>query len=94
MLWVRPPNSTTDRNDDPDGLMLFASLHRAVVAGQDSGAIVAGDARALAQLLWSGVHGALALPVNIDTYDLIDGPTAAAQMIPALIRTVTTKDAP
>ena len=89
LLWVRPPNSTTDVNDDPDDLMLFASLRRAVEAGQAAGDIGDGDPRALAQLLWSGVHGALALPINTDTYDFIAGPDMAADMIPALIRSIT-----
>lgn len=92
LLWVRPPNSTTDRNDDPDELALFASLRRAVVAGQSAGVVRDGAPRALAQLLWSGVHGALALPVNIDTYDLADGPDMATEMISTLIRSITTQE--
>ncbi|MEO1059427.1 MAG: TetR/AcrR family transcriptional regulator [Actinomycetota bacterium] len=90
LLWVRPPNSTTDRNDDPDELMLFASLRRAIEDGQAAGSIRAGDARVMAQTLWSGVHGALALPINIDTYDLANGPAIADEMIAALIRSITT----
>ncbi len=92
LLWVRPPDSTTDRNDDPDDLMLFASLRRAVDAGQSVGDIRDGDPRVLAQLLWSGVHGALALPINIDTYHLADGPAMATEMIDTLIRSITTKE--
>lgn len=92
LLWVRPPDSTTDRNDDPDGLALFAALRRAVEDGQRHGDVRDGDARILAQLLWSGVHGALALPVNIDTYDLAGGPTMAGEMIPALVRSITKED--
>lgn len=92
LLWVRPPSSSTDRNDDPDGLGLFASLHRAIDAAQADGLVRMDDPRVLTQLLWSGIHGALALPVNIDTYDLIDGPTMAAEMIPALLRAITTEE--
>lgn len=94
LLWVRPPTSTTDRNDDPDELRLFASLRRAVEAGQAAGVVRAGDPHTLAQVLWSGVHGALGLPVNIDTYDLADGPTIAAEMISTLIRSITTLETP
>ena len=89
LLFVRSPDSTTDAANDPDELMLFASLRRAVEAGQSTGAIRDGDPRVLAQLLWSGVHGALALPINIDTYDLIDGPTVATEMIATLTRSIT-----
>lgn len=94
LLFVRPPDSTTDLSNDPDELMLFASLRRAVEAGQSTGAICDGDPRLLAQLLWSGVHGALALPINIDTYHLIDGPEAATDMVATLIRSITTKETP
>ena len=92
LLFVRPPDSTTDRSDDPEELMLFAALRRAIEEGQAAGAIRAGDSRRLAQLLWSGVHGALALPINIDTYDLADGPPMAVDMVAALIRSITTED--
>ncbi len=92
LLWVRPPNSTTDRNDDPDELMLFSSLRRAVEAGQANGDVRDGDSRVLAQLLWSGIHGALALPINIDTYDLVGGPAMATEMINVLINSITNKD--
>lgn len=94
LLWVRPPDSTTDRNDDPDDLMLFAALRRAVDDGQAAGVVRSGDPRLLAQVLWSGVHGALALPINIDTYDLAAGPQVAGEMITSLIRSITTEDTP
>jgi AcrR family transcriptional regulator len=89
LLWVRPPNSTTDRNDNPEDLLLFSSLRRAVEEGQATGAVHDGDPRAMAQLLWSGVHGALGLPVNIDTYDLAAGPNMASEMIQTLTTSIT-----
>ena len=92
LLFVRPPDSTTDRSDDPDELLLFAALRRAIEEGQDSNAVRAGDPRTMAQVLWSGVHGALALPINIDTYDLSEGPTIAHEMIMSLLRSITTKE--
>ena len=94
LLWVRRPTSTTDRNDDPDELMLFASLRRAVEAGQAIDVVRSGDSHVLAQVLWSGVHGALGLPINIDTYDLDDGPTIATEMISTLIRSITIQETP
>lgn len=89
LLFVRPPGSTTDLNRDPDELMLFAALRRAVEAGQSTGAVCDGDPELMAQMLWSGIHGALALPINIDTYALADGPTVATEMIATLTRSIT-----
>ena len=94
LLFVRAPDSQPSARHDADQLALFSSLRRAVEAGQASGAVRDGDPRLLAQLLWSGVHGALALPINVDTYDLIDGPTAAAEMVAVLTRSITTKETP
>ena len=92
LLFVRPPDSKNPSRADPNRLMLFAALRRAVEAGQSAGDICDGDPRLLAQLLWSGVHGALALPINVDTYDLTDGPDAAAEMVVVLTRSITTKE--
>ena len=94
LLFVRPPDSQPASNDDPNGLMLFAALSRAVEEGQQAGTIRDGNAAELAQLLWSGVHGALALPINIDTYDLASGPQIAADMVAALIRSIRTEETP
>lgn len=89
LLFVRPPDSATELNRDPDELMLFSSLRRAIEAGQSEGVIRNGNPRLLAQLLWSGIHGALALPINLDTYDLGDGPAVATDMVSALIASIT-----
>lgn len=89
LLFVRPPGSTTELDRDPDELMLFGSLRRAVVAGQSVGALRDGDPSLMAQMLWSGIHGALALPINVDTYALVEGPTVATQMIASLIQSIT-----
>ena len=45
-----------DQNRDPDDLVLFAALRRAVEAGQAAGEIRPGDARLVAQVLWSGIE--------------------------------------
>ncbi len=54
----------------------------AIQAGQKSGQIKPGPAGQMAHTLWAGVHGALALPVNIESFDfgspkqLVDDMTA------------------
>lgn len=93
LLYVRPPDASTELNREPDELMLFASLRRAVEQGQLAGTVRDGDPRVVAQLLWSGIHGALALPINVDTYNLTDGPTVATEMVAALVRSIT-KESP
>lgn len=69
--------------------MLFGSLRRAVEAGRPTGAVRNGDSEFMAQMVWSGIHGALALPINIDTYARADGPTVATEMIATVTRSIT-----
>ena len=67
---------------------MYGGLRRAIEAGQTAGVVRDGDSAAMAQLLWSGVHGVFVLPINTDTYVLTDGPTMATEMIDALLRSI------
>ncbi|WP_108811551.1 WHG domain-containing protein [Sphingorhabdus sp. Alg231-15] len=65
-LYVRP-----DSRPIPDQTALeeepyFQFLTSAIAEGQETGAIIDGDPKMLAQLLWAALHGALALPINIE----------------------------
>lgn len=66
LLFVRP--GTLDTPDKrPLSAFAFPTLLGAAIAqGQAAGTVVNGDVAVLVQILWSGVHGALALPVNMD----------------------------
>ena len=88
LLFVRPPTSPDPEPADPAGLRLHAALRRAVEDGQAAGRIRPGDPTLLAEVLWSGVHGALALPVNVDSYAITPAGELAAEMIRTLIAAV------
>ena len=60
-------------------------LRTAVAEGQDLGTIRAGDPDHVAQLLWSGLHGSLGLPVNVDRFALQPGAEMAPSMIDLLM---------
>jgi AcrR family transcriptional regulator len=90
LLFVRPPTSPPPDRGDPDHLLLHATLRRAIVEAQAAGEVRAGDPTVLAELLWSGVHGALALPVNVDTYALTDARELATEMVATLMTAITT----
>lgn len=69
----------------------FHQLLRAAVAeGQAEATVRAGDPDQLAQLLWSGLHGALALPVNIDRFALAPATEVAPAMIDLLMEWLAT----
>ncbi len=85
LLLVRPPTSTSPERQDLATLPLHRALRDAVTEGQRVGKVRAGDPDEMAQVLWAGVHGALALPVNLDRYAIMPSPELAPLMITALI---------
>ncbi|MDB9917844.1 TetR/AcrR family transcriptional regulator [Pseudomonadales bacterium] len=84
-LFVRPeahepPPQVALENDRFYGL-----FRNAILEGQRLGKFREGDADEFAQLVWSGVHGALALPVNFHRLALDKTRRPAEQMIDLLI---------
>jgi len=81
LLFVRPQTSEAPAQLPPNDLAFHRLLVEAIREGQDAGAMTQGDPVQLAQVLWAGVHGALALPVNSDLYEL----EPAAQQVDLMI---------
>ena len=88
LMFVRPTALETPDKQPLSEFAFPSLLHMAVAEGQSSGAIIDGDIASLVQVLWSGVHGALALPVNMDRLDLTDAETMTESMVSALIRAI------
>jgi AcrR family transcriptional regulator len=65
-LFVRPPNEAKPDKEAITTSVFAKLLIEALEQGQREGAVLAGDAVEQAQLLWAGVHGAIALPTNLD----------------------------
>ncbi len=70
LMFVRPSGQDKPEKRSVDAAAFPTLLKAAIMEGQASGTIIDGNPVILAQLLWSGVHGALALPVNMDRLDL------------------------
>lgn len=85
LLYVRPANAPAPERFPANDLQLHRLLQQAISDGQHQGEIIEGDAVRFAQLLWAGVHGALALPVNADIYELEPAAQQIALMIDSLI---------
>lgn len=90
-LYVRP-----DSRQKPDPTALdeepfYHHLKAAIVEGQNSGVFIDGEARMLAQLLWAALHGALALPNNIERI-AFDPPQKIADAMVDAIMAMITKD--
>ena len=83
-LFVRP-DSVPRSEAQPLGEVVFYRLLRdALREGQERGEVRTGDPGEMAQLLWAGVHGAVALPINVEAYRV----ASAERLVPAMIRTL------
>ena len=84
-LFVRPETHDKPKPTALADDRLFSMLRDAVAAAQAKGQVRSGDPDLLAQLLWSGVHGAIALPQNIDRLALAKSEQVGPAMIDALL---------
>ncbi|OYU69255.1 MAG: hypothetical protein CFE28_04100 [Alphaproteobacteria bacterium PA2] len=85
-LFVRPETMPRPDREPLDGAPFASLLISTIGEGQALGVLKEGDPRKLAQIVWAGVHGCLALPVNLDRLDFIEPEGLAAQMIDILLR--------
>jgi len=68
-LGERPGANPPARREPLSKLRSHMLIEAAVREGQATGQIRAGDPSVLAQLVWTSMHGALALPENVKTWD-------------------------
>lgn len=66
LLFVRPKGEGKPEQQPVNAFAFPTLLKSAIEQGQTAGQIRSGDADNLTQLLWSGAHGAIALPINLD----------------------------
>ncbi|MDW3096933.1 MAG: TetR/AcrR family transcriptional regulator [Alphaproteobacteria bacterium] len=85
LLFVRPEGLPTPEQDDAERVPIMDLLIKAIAEGQQAGTIRDGSAVRMAQLLWAGVHGALALPINIDRYAFKERDHLTSDMVGALM---------
>ena len=88
LMFVRPAALGTPDKQDLSEFAFPTLLIEAIEQGQASGQIVDEDPGELAQILWSGVHGALALPVNLDRLALKPATELTVHVVPALMRMI------
>jgi AcrR family transcriptional regulator len=88
-LYVRPESHEKPQQVSLTAFEFPALLIAALREGQASGLIVAGDPEHQAQILWSGVHGCLALPLNIDRIAFADPKKLTTPMVEMMVGGVT-----
>lgn len=85
LLFVRPADAPAPDTSPAHDLALHRLLTEAILDGQANDMVIDGDPIQLAELMWAGVHGALALPVNADIYELQPARQQVALMIDLLL---------
>ncbi|MEM8499839.1 MAG: TetR/AcrR family transcriptional regulator [Pseudomonadota bacterium] len=67
-LFVRPDTMCKPVPEQLKTEVFYRLLREAIVEGQQIGEIRDGDPGEFAQILWASIHGALAIPINLDRY--------------------------
>lgn len=79
-LHVRPSRTPPPTRRALADLDFHRLLRDAIADGQVARRIRSGDPDLMAQTLWAGIHGALALPVHMETWGLADDRRLVAEM--------------
>lgn len=88
VMYVRPLDADPPEAEPADALPFHRLLVAAVTEAREAGRIDTTDPLVTAQVLWAGVHGAIALPVNIDRYALEPPKALVEEMIDRLLRSL------
>lgn len=87
-LFVGRATQETSLPPAPAAVEFEQMLCDAILAGQKTGLIKPGPANQMAHMLWAGVHGALALPINIESLDFGSPKQLVADMISTLMESI------
>ncbi|TQV74551.1 TetR/AcrR family transcriptional regulator [Exilibacterium tricleocarpae] len=88
-LFVRPGCMSKPEQESLKGEVFYDHLCASIIEGQERGQIRDGNPGDLAQMIWSSVHGALALPINMDRFKFYPSQKMAKHMIQFLVESIT-----
>lgn len=80
-MFVRPGSMDKPPVQDLEILDLHRLLQVAIEEGQRTGQLQDGNSRDLAQALWAGIHGGLALPVSVEMFAFNESVVLAGQTL-------------
>jgi len=90
-LYIRPESHKQPAKVSLEEDRLFCLFRDTVIEGQQQGLVRKGDPNMLAQTLWGGLHGAIALPQNVDRLALAKQEETLPFMIKALLEWISVK---
>lgn len=89
-LFVRPRALNPPEQRPATDVPFLGLLAEAIGDGQAAGSIRPGSPDTMARLLWAGLHGAVALPINADLYAIDPDHRLAPDMVDLLVAAVRT----
>ncbi len=81
LMHVRPVTEAPPVAQPLEGLPLYRILKKAIAEAQTLGVVRPGSPGLAAQALWASVHGALALPVNMEGWRIASRADLARQVV-------------
>ncbi len=87
-LLVRDEASRPQNPEELDEETFYSNLCAAFKEGQKSGVFKPFDPHIMAQIFWAGIHGSVALPINLDRYRFESPEVLSAHMIDALMQLI------
>jgi AcrR family transcriptional regulator len=88
LLFVRPESHPKPERRPLREFVFFDLLRTALREGQAQGQVRRGNVDQLAQVLWASLHGAVALPINVDTGAFAPAETLVRLTIQSLLRSI------
>ena len=89
-MFVRPDEHEAPPQVALDQDRMFKILKQTIIDGQSRGEFRSGDPDQITQTLWSGIHGAIALPTNFHRLALDASPERVDSMLDLLFEWVQT----
>ena len=88
-MFVRPEEHESPEKAPLASNRMYALFRQAVIEGQHRGVFRTGDPDTITQAIWSGIHGAIALPKNFDRLALDDSNNRTTFMFDLLFEWLT-----
>ena len=87
-VYIKPNSDRRPFSAPLDATNFPALLVETIKACQETNDIRQDDPALIAQILWSGLHGCIALPVHIDKNELVNAEKLSRPMVESLLRGV------
>lgn len=87
-LFVRQPHMSEPDKEEITNEVFYTILRNAIDEGQAAGIVRKGNSDEMAQLLWAAIHGAMALPHNMDVYNFCPSQKLAKKMAKFLVESI------